>query len=103
MSDEIERLNNEIAKIQNDYNIPAHKAFIVWYLLYERFNSREEAYECICDGSNDRGIDAIYLNKDHRKIVLVQSKYHTKGERFVSKLYWSGLKIHVFFRSMVLI
>ena len=81
----IKRLNNRVQEISEEYNIPDHKAFILWYLSYSRFDSMNDAYACICDGANDRGIDAIYINKEHRKIVLVQSKYHHKGAHYISK------------------
>ena len=85
MSDIIKRLNNRIQEIATEYNIPDHKAFILWYLSYSRFDSMNDAYACICDGANDRGIDAIYINEDHSKVVLVQSKYHHKGIHPISK------------------
>ena len=55
----IKRLNNRVQEISEEYSIPDHKAFILWYLSYSRFDSMNDAYACICDGANDRGIDAI--------------------------------------------
>ena len=86
MNDPMNRLNNGIREIVKDYEIPDYKAFILWYLSYSGFDDMNVAYDHIYDGSRDKGIDAIYHNKEAGKIVLIQSKYHREGNRNISEL-----------------
>ncbi len=41
-----------------------------------------EAEKFITDGANDGGLDAYFIDKDHKIIYLVQSKFRTKEENF---------------------
>ncbi|EGO7855448.1 AIPR protein, partial [Escherichia coli] len=43
--------------------------------LYGDEPDPELAANAVCDGKDDGGIDAVYVNKNSRKIVIVQSKY----------------------------
>lgn len=38
-----------------------------------------QAASCVVDGSNDNGIDAIYLDQANSKVILVQSKWDSNG------------------------
>ena len=46
------------------------------------FSERENL---ICDGSNDGGIDAYYINTDNRTVYFIQSKFRTNPDNFVNK------------------
>ena len=39
----------------------------------------ETLIEAITDGANDQGLDAIYLDENHKELVLVQSKWRSDG------------------------
>lgn len=48
--------------------------------LYGDEPDPELAANAVCDGKDDGGIDAVYVNKNSRKIVIVQSKYIKNGD-----------------------
>ncbi|CCJ80425.1 possible abortive infection phage resistance protein, putative [Cronobacter dublinensis 1210] len=48
--------------------------------LYGDEPDPELAANAVCDGKDDGGIDAVYVNKNSKKIVIVQSKYIKNGE-----------------------
>ncbi len=45
----------------------------------------EERERFITDGSYDGGIDAYYIDKSNKKIVLVQSKFRTNSSNYENK------------------
>ncbi|HCB3687097.1 TPA: AIPR protein, partial [Klebsiella pneumoniae] len=44
----------------------------------------EIAAKAVCDGSDDGGIDAVYVNQSSKKLILVQSKYIKDGNGSVN-------------------
>lgn len=46
------------------------------------FSSR---HEHICDGSQDGGVDAFYIDTDNRVVYLIQSKFRTSKKNFEEK------------------
>lgn len=46
------------------------------------FSARERV---ITDGSQDAGIDAYYIDQEHKTIILLQSKFRTSEENFENK------------------
>jgi len=44
-----------------------------------------ERHNYICDGSQDGGVDAYYIDKDERCIYLIQSKFRTTEKNFEEK------------------
>lgn len=49
-------------------------AFLMWYLeKYYRLD-KQEAIDCVCDNSGDKGVDAIYVNEALGTIEIFQSK-----------------------------
>ncbi|MGV8925251.1 MAG: AIPR family protein [Ewingella sp.] len=44
----------------------------------------EMAADSVCDGSDDGGIDAVYVNSSSKKLILVQSKYIKDGNGSVT-------------------
>lgn len=62
------------------------KAFIHLFLKV-RFGVLDfsERHPLICDGTQDGGIDAYYIDRDNRVIYLVQSKFRTSEENFEEK------------------
>ena len=58
-------------------------AFLIWYLEhYYRLDSLE-ATDCVCDQSNDKGVDGIFVNDNDQTITVFQSKISQKSDRTV--------------------
>lgn len=53
--------------------------FVAWYLRRVLLRSPEETRQNITDGAHDKQIDAINVDDDNRKIVVVQGKFITIG------------------------
>jgi len=67
-------LDTELRKkynIKNDYGF----SFIVYFLMQKFDLSLNEAISCVTDGSNDKGIDAMYIDDDLAEVNIIQSEY----------------------------
>ncbi len=67
LSDGIKKKYN----FQNDYSF----GLIVHFLMQKFDLSFNEALFCVTDGSNDKGIDAIYIDDSIGEISIIQSEY----------------------------
>lgn len=54
------------------------RSFLNWFLENIFRLDPVEADDCICDKSNDRGIDAIYVDKNQDEIIVLQGKIRQK-------------------------
>jgi hypothetical protein len=50
-------------------------AFLIWFLENFFRLDRQDAIDSVCDQTNDKGIDGIYVDDDDEIIYLFQSKY----------------------------
>jgi hypothetical protein len=50
-------------------------AFLFWFLENFFRLEKQDAEDCICDQTNDKGIDGIYVDDEDEIIFLFQSKY----------------------------
>lgn len=57
--------------IKNDYGF----SLIVYFLMQKFDLSLNEAISCVTDGSNDKGIDAIYIDDNLAEVNIIQSEY----------------------------
>lgn len=68
-----------------ELDIDPSRAFIVSYLEAKFDLADDDALDCIVDGSNDCGIDAVYIDNDSDNdatVTLLQSKYHKSEKKF---------------------
>jgi hypothetical protein len=49
--------------------------FVAWYLRRVLLRSLDETRQEITDGANDKQIDAVVVDDDNRKIIVVQGKF----------------------------
>ncbi len=73
---------NESEKLQK-----ARSLAYIHLLLKVKFGIPEfiERHEHITDGANDGGLDAYFIDKEKKKIYLIQSKYRDNPGNFISK------------------
>lgn len=70
----------ECAPTQSDYEVKmASRALAAFSISYLADVDDVLAGQCVCDSSQDGGIDAICVNHAEKKIVIVQSKYNQAG------------------------
>lgn len=56
-------------------------AMLAWFLEHAWRLERDEVEEALCDGGNDKGIDAITVDYDAREITVFQCKRRRTAER----------------------
>jgi len=54
------------------------RQFLAWFLENYYRLEETELSDCICDGQDDKGIDAIYVNEQLQQIDIFQSRLMTK-------------------------
>lgn len=67
------KLRTEIADYSNGRSDSS--AFIIWFLENYFRIERQDAIDCVCDNTNDKGIDGIFVDDEDEVIYLLQSKY----------------------------
>src|SRR5260221_4617524 len=56
-------------------------AFLIWFLENFFRLETQEAIDSVCDQTNDKGIDGIYVDEEEEKIYLFQSKYSPTNDQ----------------------
>jgi hypothetical protein len=69
----------KLIKPYTDKGRPVSIAFLNWFLEHIYRLEPTKAEDIICDMSNDRGIDGIYVDRDQLEIHIFQSKTKQKG------------------------
>jgi hypothetical protein len=69
--------------------------FLIWFLVNYFRIEEELAVDLVCDHKNDKGIDGIYVDKQSKEVILLQSKFRKKfnkgdGDGDLRKLVGSG-------------
>ncbi len=63
---------------KNNYSNDGQR-FVAWYMRNIHLLDQRQAKDAITDGTNDKQIDAVYIDEDEQKIYIVQGKYYTGG------------------------
>jgi len=63
----------------DDYEYPDHKAFPFWFIenVFGKESSKIPDY--LCDGTHDKGLDAILTDPIERNVIVIQSKFERQG------------------------
>lgn len=70
----------ECAPTQSDYNIKMASRALAAFTMYQLGSIDDQsAGSCVCDSTNDGGIDGICVNHNEKVVVIVQSKYNQSG------------------------
>ena len=67
----------EVLELFADHRSPERwdsAAFLIWYLENYYRLERGEAVDAVCDKSNDKGVDGIWVDDDAETIVVFQSR-----------------------------
>src|SRR5207245_3543185 len=74
-----ENLKDTVDTIAEDNHLKDYHAFVYWFIetMYEWDKPR--ILNCICDGTHDKGIDAVVIDDIERHVVIIQSKYEHEG------------------------
>jgi len=69
----------QMVKPYTDKGRPISIAFLNWFLEHIYRLDQVAAEDTICDKSNDRGIDGIYVDENQLEIHVLQSKTKQNG------------------------
>ena len=76
----VDRIKSEITQSYYIQNFPNDgQRFIAWYLRNIYLLDQLQAKDAITDGSNDKQIDAVFIDEDEQKIHIIQGKYYIGG------------------------
>ena len=67
---------DEIKKFRND-----NSAFLIWFLINIYCLSEQDSIDAICDGKNDKGIDAIWFDETEDRICIFQSEFSPDDDK----------------------
>ena len=71
---EYNALKEKIGPIEERTDLAESAAFLYWFLINVYRLDETEARDAICDHSNDKGIDGIYVDHNNEEIHFLQSK-----------------------------
>jgi hypothetical protein len=74
-----ENLQKQIERIELDNNLADYHAFIFWFIETAFGYPKEKILNSICDGTHDKGIDAVVIDPIELKVTVIQSKYERAG------------------------
>jgi hypothetical protein len=75
-------------KPYTDKGRPISIAFLNWFLEHIYRLDQVSAEDAICDKSNDRGIDGIYVDENQLEIHVLQAKTKQNGTIGVPPTLW---------------
>lgn len=76
-----EKLQKQIEDMELDHSLSDYHAFIYWFIETAFGYPGSRILNSICDGTHDKGIDAVIIDPIELKVVIVQSKYERAGGR----------------------
>jgi len=74
-------IQTQIEDIELDNNLKDYHAFIFWFIETSFGYTKEKILNSICDGTHDKGVDALLIDPIEQKVRIIQSKYERTGGR----------------------
>lgn len=74
-------LQKHIESIELDNQMQDYRAFIYWFIEVVFGLSHSQILNSICDGSRDKGIDAVIIDDRELNVIIIQSKYERSGRQ----------------------
>ena len=59
------------------------RAFLEWFLVNIYRLEPTQAEDCVCDGTDDKGVDGIYVDRENNRIDIFQTKISIIGSKTV--------------------
>jgi len=88
------RLQAEVEDLKDGFRIN-RSAFLIWFLRNIFYLNEQTSIDSVCDGSNDKGIDGIWVDEDSEEIYIFQTKFSPldqgyQGERDIREFLGVG-------------
>lgn len=69
-------LKDQVSEIMSAHHLREDDAFVVWFLRAFVLDDEVTAKAALTDDSNERAIDAVYIDDSARVVHIVQGKFH---------------------------
>lgn len=79
LGEDYKKLQEQIEDIELSNNLADYHAFIFWFIETAFGYPKDKILNSICDGTHDKGIDAVVIDPIELKVVIIQSKYERAG------------------------
>jgi|GEM_PF-4544259 len=79
--DDYKNLQKQVEDIEFSNNIMDYHAFLYWFIETEFGYPKDKILNSICDGTHDKGIDAVIIDPIELKVIIIQSKYEREGSK----------------------
>ena len=76
---DFEKFQKEIEDIELDNRLADYHAFIFWFIETAFGYPKNKILNSICDGTRDKGVDAVIIDPIELKVIVIQSKYERLG------------------------
>lgn len=84
-SDFIDMSNVGSKASDREYNLISRCIAALSIKIHNTELDNEICADSVCDGSDDHGVDAIYVNHDKRTVTVVQSKFDSSGNGSIGR------------------
>jgi len=80
-NEDFKNIQKEIENIELNNNLKDYHAFIFWFIDTAFEFPQEKILNSICDGTHDKGVDAVLIDPIELKVTIIQSKYEHAGRK----------------------
>jgi len=75
VSKNFEQLLDVVYSVEEETELIDYHAFIFWFLKTTYGMNNNQAFDAICDGTHDKGVDAVVLDHIEKHVTIIQSKF----------------------------
>ena len=78
-SQDYKLLLSEVDEIGDRVGLKDYHAFAYWFIETAFGYEKEKILNSMCDGTHDKGIDAVLVNPPEHQVTIIQSKFEHEG------------------------
>lgn len=71
----------EIVQISERTALKDYHAFVSWFIETNFGIDEQKILNSICDGTHDKGVDAVIIDDIEKKVTIIQSKFERAGNK----------------------
>lgn len=75
-----EKIRKEVEDLKHQYRND-NSAFLIWFLINIYCLSEQDSVDAVCDGTRDKGIDAIWVDEKEEEIYIFQSEFSPDNDK----------------------
>lgn len=71
----------EIDQISDKTGLKDYHAFVYWFIETNYGIDEHKILNSICDGTHDKGVDAVIIDDIEKRVIIIQSKFERAGNK----------------------